>query len=79
VIPKRTYVALKELNVVRNDCVHNWILSSYKIKEIAKKRRARKYTVTFKGKNLLMPKVMTEEFMPLYGRIYLKLWQAYYL
>lgn len=77
-VPKKTYLALRELNDVRNACAHNWALNSYKMKQL-KKRRARKYTVTFNGKNLLTPKVMKEEFMPLYANIYLRLWSAHYL
>jgi hypothetical protein len=79
VMPKRMYLPLKELNDVRNACAHNWTLNSYTMKQATKKRRVRKYTVTFQGKNLLTRKIMKEQFIPIYGAIYLTLWKAYYL
>ena len=71
IIPKKTYKDLRELNSVRNECAHSWLLGTWRVARIAGTRK-RRYAVEFYGKNLLTPKVLEDEFLPLYSKIYLK-------
>lgn len=79
ILTKLGHTELARLNTIRNQCSHNWGLHSFKVVKTGKNApRKRLYKVDFKGKNLLHPRVMKEEFMPLYSGVYLDLFAAYY-
>jgi len=59
------------LNVLRNECAHNWLLHSFTMKQFKRLIR-RKYSVEFNGKSLLNPNTMKNDFMPIYTEIYLE-------
>ena len=81
VLSKRGYDELVKLNAIRNKCSHRWILHSFstaeKIKALAEPGNDVDPRINFNGKNLLTPEVIKDEFMPLYGNIYLELWCVY--
>src|ERR1039458_7026036 len=80
VLSKLGYFELTKLNVIRNRCSHNWMLHSFGTKE---RIRANEEPgdidpkIDFDGKNLLTPEVAKDEFILLYGDIYLELWCVY--
>ncbi len=70
------YKNLLELNRIRNACAHNWILDLHHVKRIGpkgKKRNIRIPAVEYLGKSLFAGQTFTDEFVPIYGRLYLKL------
>jgi hypothetical protein len=68
-----------KLNTIRNQCAHDWTLHSYRVLKASKTAPARRrYKVEFNGKNLLNPKTMKEEFIPLFGEVYLEFFAANY-
>jgi hypothetical protein len=81
VLSKDGYDALVTLNAIRNKISHHWMLHATTVTEMISaqeepgKKRAR---INFKGKNLLTPTVMKEEFIPLYAAIYLELFAVHY-
>ncbi len=77
IINKKGLELLLGLNIIRNKCSHNWMLNGYTISKkpaIAKGiKRRRVYRITFNKKNLMDYEVMKNEFIPLYGDLYLEL------
>ncbi|HEY1644927.1 MAG TPA: hypothetical protein VGF75_00905 [Candidatus Saccharimonadales bacterium] len=77
IVNKKGLELLLELNTIRNKCSHHWILNGYtmsKSPSIAKSiKRKRLYKVTFQKKNLMNYQVMKDDFIPLYGDLYLEL------
>jgi hypothetical protein len=69
---------LGELNRIRNACSHNWLLDVPKYRTILDrstrtKRRTRTPVVRFNNKNLFTWRTFSDEFLPVYGRLYLRL------
>lgn len=82
VLTKHGYEELVRLNVIRNKCSHNWMLHSFIVREKIRMENEQGEEgppeIDFNGKNLLRPDVMKDEFLPLYGDLYVELWAAYY-
>jgi hypothetical protein len=78
ILSKQGHTELIKLNKIRNRCSHDWTLHTYRvIRQTKNAQRTRKYRVEFNGNNLLNFKIFTEEFMPLYGGLYVELWCVY--
>jgi hypothetical protein len=78
IIGKRTHQRLTELNRLRNEMSHNWLLSGYPPghKKAAKEGHPPRAPLDWKGK-LLTPARCKSEFMSTFGTLYLDLWMAY--
>jgi hypothetical protein len=71
------YRDLVKLNTIRNKCAHHWQLHSFSVKQMIRAEEATERIVPeipFNGRNLLTPQVMKDEFLPLYGDLYVELW-----
>lgn len=81
VLTKLGYEELTKLNAIRNKCSHHWMLHSFSTKEQIKANNEPGDVdpkIDFNGKNLLTPEVAKDEFIPLYGDIYLELYAVHY-
>jgi len=81
VLTKPGYDEIAKLNTIRNKCSHNWALHSFNVKEKIRIQDGPGEIVPridFNGTNLLTPSVMKDEFLPLYGDIYLELFSVHY-
>ena len=79
VLSKRGYEELTRLNTIRNKCSHHWSLHSFTVAEKLKSElREVIPNIDFDGKNLLTPEVMRDDFLPLYGGIYVELWSVHF-
>lgn len=70
------YRNLLELNRTRNACAHHWILDlsdSRWVGPKGRRKRIRVPAVTYKNQNLFTGHIFTQEFCPVYWRLYLKL------
>ncbi len=80
-LTKLGYDELTKLNAIRNKCSHHWMLHSFSTKEMIKANDEPGDVdprIEFNGKNLLTPQVAKDEFIPLYGDIYLELWRVHH-
>ena len=71
------YKELVKLNTIRNKCAHHWQLHSFSVKQMIRAEETTEEIVPeipFNGRNLLTPEVMKDEFLPLYGGLYVELW-----
>lgn len=71
------YKELVKLNTIRNKCAHHWQLHSFSVRQMIRAEETTEEIVPeipFNGRNLLTPEVMKEEFLPLYGGLYVELW-----
>jgi len=73
-VSKRQYHQIAELNRIRNACAHNWHLGIPRHTKDKLGRRMKVPMVRFNGKNLLNEDVFRDDFMPVYSKIYLKLY-----
>jgi hypothetical protein len=81
VLSKDGYDALVTLNTVRNKIAHHWMLHATTVAEMIQAEdegQAPVPRINFKGKNLLTPAVMKDEFIPIYTGIYLELFAVHY-
>lgn len=79
ILTKLGHDELIRLNTIRNQCSHNWTLHAFTVPKAPKNTpKRRKYKVEFNGKNLLNPKVVKDEFIPLYSSVYLELFAVWY-
>jgi hypothetical protein len=77
-ITNRQYEQLVELNRIRNACGHHWLLGIPRYRtildrETKRKTRIKMPVVRYNNKNLFAWDTFADEFMPVYGRLYLKL------
>jgi hypothetical protein len=75
IVDRQLHFNLVELNRIRNAVAHNWTLDSYTVQKTGRTRR-RRYRLEWEGTRLT-PQRMRDEFIPLYGDIYLMLFGAY--
>jgi hypothetical protein len=81
VLTKLGYDELTKLNAIRNKCSHHWMLHSFSTKEMIKANDEAGDVdprIEFNGKNLLTPQAVKDEFLPLYGDIYVELWGGHH-
>ncbi len=74
------YKELVKLNTIRNKCAHHWQLHSFSVKQMIRAEETTEEIVPeilFNGRNLLTPEVMKDEFLPVYGGLYVELWAVH--
>ncbi|MDE3099695.1 MAG: hypothetical protein KGJ88_09500 [Verrucomicrobiota bacterium] len=74
-VSKRQYHQIAALNRTRNACAHKWHLTAPRNTKDQLGRRMKVPVVGFNGKNLLKEDVFRDDFMPVYSKVYLKLFR----
>ncbi|MGH9715704.1 MAG: hypothetical protein ACRD4R_03100 [Candidatus Acidiferrales bacterium] len=74
IITKKQHRQMEVLNVLRNKCAHNWMLDVARIR--GTRIRPAKRLLEYEGKNLFDLEAL-QDFMHIYGRIYLRLLETY--